>query len=475
MLISPGSKIKIWYLNRTDDLLRNQKEDFLEIFRNRGLLSSGKKFSAETGKRRVVDPRNGKSVETTQLMPSLSVENIEFDEYFVPIAAKCLGDKLENPGFKAGNVNGPPLLEGIKNDLKQRLPGGIDGFWSIDESLRTHNNAAMLTEGRKGYYSLLTEDPDAFHILIGYSQGGLVARFLAFLDDHVFESNRIIGVITISSPNYGSPLANPLNRSTVGNGLLETVGSLLSISDSFTNFYNPARNNELIQWILESMGALLTDIKRQPVLNKEMLNTFATAYKWLGGLAGSKDSAFYDLDLNRMRDTSSVLTLVNSKPLRQCFYASIISGNYNVQQILNGVFTGLMKGFVLGRIEDAQVFGKKIGDNMGASTAAYRDKVMKEFLENPSPEAREVKNEHDQNPPTPIVAQGDAILSNAHDFIVPSVYQLMRPPQPGRYFLGNFANPAASHLSGADPLSQGGEINIKLVRMILKQIFEKLS
>jgi len=51
----------------------------------------------------------------------------------------------------------------------------------------------MTTPPGVGYYELLEQHPN--NILIGYSQGGLVARYLAFLDRHVFKKNIITGFL----------------------------------------------------------------------------------------------------------------------------------------------------------------------------------------------------------------------------------------------------------------------------------------
>jgi len=70
------------------------------------------------------------------------------------------------------------------------------------------------------------------------------------------------------------------------------------------------------------------------------------------------------------------------------------------------------------------------------------------------------------------IQAGDQLLPMAHDFIIPSVYQLL--DSTGDNFLGNWINPLASHISGADVDETAGQTSQGYVLEALQQMSLRL-
>jgi hypothetical protein len=100
----------------------------------------------------------------------------------------------------------------------------------------------------------------------------------------------------------------------------------------------------------------------------------ATARKWLSGLRGADDRAFYDLSPERYSQPFSVLSLVNQYPLQRIFYGSIAGTNGSVRSVLKSVLglEGFIKGKIWNRIVNAGIFGATFGENFDSASMTYR-------------------------------------------------------------------------------------------------------
>ena len=226
-----NNKYVIWTLNAAENLIN---EKILNINFDNGKFLCGNRFKYDqNNKKSKIDlPHN--------LMPET--------EYFVPIAAKCLGDRLSDEyinSCKDKNVKTKliniikyfyPIWSQEKKRKKYKIGKIYRSFWEIGSGpyrLDPDKSSMMLTQNWIGYYDILKE---AFiktgrkNVLIGYSQGGLVARYLCWLSEYLFKEDIIEAVITVQSPNFGSPLANSGNAD-------RTVGLFLTAFASLFSFY----------------------------------------------------------------------------------------------------------------------------------------------------------------------------------------------------------------------------------------------
>jgi hypothetical protein len=111
--------------------------------------------------------------------------------------------------------------------------GQWKSYWTLagTAGMFTAPSGAGRPDGYRGLYELIVEAADKTGpgVLIGYSQGGLVARFLAYMDELLMPPTKrcIAGVITVQTPNHGSPLANghPANVQSV-DGLFSILTSV---------------------------------------------------------------------------------------------------------------------------------------------------------------------------------------------------------------------------------------------------------
>jgi len=221
-----ASAVTVWTLNRATDLAdpADVKSKLEGNFLHGG-------FSSVAGDRR--DYTDLESVpklgtEHHQLM----YEQDDFNEYFVPVEVKCIGDLYKPSDLPTGS--GRDILEGIVQGHRHFPSPGVapdlTRFWTAGVGPIGH--IQMRTRSVVGYYRILDEMAQQTgrpNVLIGYSQGGLVARYLAFLDEYVFQRKTIAGIITVHAPNYGSALANPANSETVIDGLTSVFAEVLSL------------------------------------------------------------------------------------------------------------------------------------------------------------------------------------------------------------------------------------------------------
>ncbi|URA10405.1 PGAP1-like alpha/beta domain-containing protein [Thermospira aquatica] len=382
------------------------------------------------------ETRNLKEKTVSNLLPD--------EEYFVPIAVKCLGknwkpsDEMTREGQKIVQE-----MQRLYFDHWNLPPW--ESFWDGSSSFRN-----MQTEKGEGYYDILRKrhkNGDK-HILIGYSQGGVVARFLAFLDEYIYGNNLIDTVITIASPLQGSPLADPFHRETVTDAIIKILLSMLSFYESYDEtpgykgvlkFLSRIDFEDIYRllslWIEDSLR--LAEISPYYTTIASYLSTFR---KWLSGLTGNRESAFWELSPSRLLSPFSVLGLIQ-RPVK-AKTASIITGNHSLQEIARDYLVltrgrwirllwGIMKGWLLSQ----KVGGQTLYQNIQIMQHIYDREIM---------------------------AIGE---KEDHDFMVPSKRQTIEE----KPSLGCFFIPEASHLSGKDPFSPGGKKIVSSVINALKK------
>ncbi|MEQ9103101.1 MAG: hypothetical protein RIE53_00240 [Rhodothermales bacterium] len=388
-------------------------------------------------------------------------------EYFVPIPLKCIGRHYKNDDGPDEGAN--ELLRGITSSYPECF-GSEDTFsswWRQDngkESVAVETNRYMTTPEGVGYYELISQYDN--NILIGYSQGGLVARYLAFLDRYVFKLNKIRGVVTIGCPNYGSPFANPRNRDRITDALIEFVLSMISVygknfESTYSDFFSKLSFEDLNR-VLESM---YMDAKATHHGMEELL---ATALKWLSGLNEDPSSAFHDLSTENLMPHReySTLALVNNPAYSMSAHgvklASIIGANNSFQEILGSLMSALARGIILPKVAGVDLFGSSLKNNMKKASEVYSERALADDEFDDAPEGciakelhrwiregRTITNPHDST---------DSMEPYLHDFIIPAAYQCL-PEHEVDVIVGQYLNEEASHNSGKDPRQPAGQAN----------------
>ncbi|MCX7882138.1 MAG: GPI inositol-deacylase [Brevinematales bacterium] len=372
---------------------------------------------------------------TSNLMPD--------EEYFVPIAIKCLGNLWDHPSRIA--PEGKPILAQMKKLYfdQWKIPSW-ENFWDQSSGFRN-----MQTPPGVGYYELIQshhKEGDK-HILIGYSQGGVVARFLACVDEYLFKNHMIDCVITIASPLRGSPLADPSHREEVTDAMVKILLALFSFYESYGQTSGYVRVMKQIKRKIQFedlyhlLSAWIEDSRSLASLSSyypTIGNYLATFQKWLSGLRGIKESAFWELAPRRMMNLFSVLGLIQ-RPI-QAKTATILTCNHHVEEIARDYlalsqgpwirwFWNIGKEWFLSR----KIGGQSLRTNLLTIQNLYDTEIM------------------------------GLDPSQDHDFMVPSSRQYLEDHPP----LGLFLAKKANHLSGKDPFSPGGkEIVFSLLRAL---------
>ena len=286
-------KIKIWTLNYASEIIQGKEKEICEL-----IVKSFQKKNIQIdecifGDRSEYNRSNLtiKSFIKHKLMCEIDDEN---DEYFVPVPVKCIGRLFDDNLI---------VLNKIQDFYRRNNQFEYSHFWDAgyrNDKYPKNKRARMCTKNKRGYYEILIREKEkGYHnILIGYSQGGLVARYLAWLDEYVFNNDSIFGIITISSPNIGSPLANPDNRESVINALIEIILALFSFySDDYSQLLNTLEKILNFDDIIEIIDSLMSglSIEKKKV---NLLSHIFTIRKWLSGLYRIPNNALFDLNCN---------------------------------------------------------------------------------------------------------------------------------------------------------------------------------
>lgn len=453
-------RVTIWTLNKAADLINGKESEILSMFKD---PSAGIEYAFGNRNLHI-------SKKKLKISHSLTSEEKSPDEYFVPVPLKCVGSKYKN--IESLDAEGKRFLNGIINNSayfqdEQRFRS----FW--DEGYGPLNRVRMNSINYSGYYEILEKTKP--NILIGYSQGGLTARYLAFLDEYVFKQNAIIAIITVQAPNYGSPLANPLNRESVTDAINKLFLTILSMNPirypSLNKFKNSTLDFEDITGLIENLLDDFSKIEDLEKSEKSLRDTLIAAEKWLSGLTADSNSAFHDLSVMNFEEEYSVLNLVNNYPLQRIYYGAIIGANNDFDQFIKslvGSFLGQMGWYF---IKKKTLFHYPIADNIQSATDVYNLEMMTESKQVKESANRQI-NEIIKNYEEGIPSLG--IKPRAHDFIIPSVSQIL-PVSDSDRFLGNIINKNAGHNSGKSREYKPGEKNYKHIFNFLKQLKKRIA
>jgi hypothetical protein len=458
-------KVRIWTVNRCTELLAHDDDEIQAIFQPAGVEVT-------------FGTRQGMGYESArQLMPE--------SEYFVPIPLKCIGDR-----YLRDKSN--PLLKNITDSYKYFDEDVFRSWWEPDaaKNITKHElpdsfKPRMQTPKYQGYYDLL--DGDAKHILVGYSEGGLVARYLAFLDEYVFKENKIIAVLTVSAPNYGSPLGDPVNKESVTAGLLEIVLSLSSFhGDRFPQLYAEIGKTAKFENYYSALVAAQKDAEQGPQHDAQPI--IETAVKWLSGLHGDPNSAFAEIDARNLGADHpfSVLRLINSEQYKAkaIYTGGVISANADLSDLVRSLVIGgraaslgkrilqEAEEIALHAIMNIRLFGIPLRSNEAEAGLLYSHKVMSEQTDEP-PELEALKKKYvaDVAVEKPLSKTG-TIPRFSHDYIIPSVYQIL-PSSPR--LLGHYVNRSANHNSGKGPDLDAGAENVQALHLLFKRLATALG
>jgi hypothetical protein len=436
-----GEKVKIWTMNAAADLMKESAWDLNWIF---GW------DNWEYGFR-----KDAKGNDTNQLMLE--------EEYFVPLAVKCIGRYFDSDSDELKKVKKYYHSKGQKNYKK---------FWT--EGCGLDCLSRMFTKDFKGYYEML-KDAGRNHILIGYSLGGLTARYLAWMDEYVFGDRIIKGIITISSSNYGSPLANVQNKESAIDCILKSLWAMFSFTgDYFTDIIRYSQEKVDFKNIMDIIEKMNRGLLQMPISDKakrSLKEFLSTSSKWLGGLSRDPNNAFFDLDINNLNAPYSMISLVNKHLPKKIYYGSIISSDNKVQGVIHSFvrekFSFLVSLFVNRFIDGLKLLDSPMQKNFAEVNEVYKNEVLKEddkTIHSGNEDIRKVIERYE------IGSAEIGLKPKTHDFIMPSSYQVLDGEAGSKYFLDNIVNPHANHNSGKSLLFRGGRENYKRIKVLLRKM-----
>ncbi len=431
-----------------------------------------------------------------------------FDEYFVPIPVKCLGDpaalsaevdalrrRLAKPRFGAiDQIALGRLLTSYSEYFTSGRPHSFERYWdrgftgaptagaSANGTLR---EVRMHSRAYLGYYGMLVRwnarpghERDR-HLLLGYSQGGLVGRFVAYLDEHVFGLGLVHGVVTVQSPNYGSPVARSQNAAQLEHVLRARLPALHKVA-WLARPLIPADLAPLAAWLFAEakqehaqqgssrvtidvldtkLAETIVHIRRRiatgqapsPAASLETVAMLVSARKWISGLCtkrGGLRFAFADLNPERICKAGAVervLRLINDPGHRAVPHAAITGCNPSVEALFGGGALGAV----------ARVVGSLAGLSLSTLTAEYQSVFDERDRLPPSPAPEYVALADSYRATITAIpgGEGGPIAAMSHDCVIPSSHQLMYGVRQlsvpaGRAFVGNFVNVDANHASG---------------------------
>jgi hypothetical protein len=420
-----------------------------------------------------------------------------YDEYFVPIPLKCIGDLSAPPGpanaasfwarTRSSNRPGAELFERIVagSDAAGRInpcfdPSESSRYWQLSpkkgRSERTpvptwpFADVRMNTLRGCGYYQILrehTEKTGRKNVLVAYSQGATVARYLAYLDREVFDGEPCIhGLVAVQGALQGSPLALRENADWIAHAVTTIFLSLVGGSSDPADQGGAAghagapgdEGKAVLRGVAErarkagadmpggtsvfaGLATLLDSIVNANGKDEDrrsLIDLLRTTRKWISGLSGEEGLAFRDLDPTRLDQPGSVLHAIASTPSLGAWHGAVVGSDYRLEQFVRGfvesrwsanVLEHLLRPWLTHYLQRAEdTFRNQVMDvagdgkrQLGPHLAAYRELWLR--------------------------GSGQAAEPRAHDFIIPTASQLL--PEGGETFLGNLGNRDASHLSGA--------------------------
>ena len=423
------------------------------------------------------------------------------DEYFVPIAVKCIG----NPeGFLARlgdrmSADGRRRFAELTTDFARyfafadTLGGELPwhSYWAPFPMSNPLWKVGMFTRADgptpyAGLYEIVASEAREHNrqaVLVGYSQGGLVARFLAWMDEQLFapDHRAIAGVVLVQTPNHGSPLCDPANADNVSAGLLgiltglggypivgsadpNTRATIASLVAGRAPAGSPVWHFG-IGAVCQILDAAIADT---PASEPDRCDILRTARKWLTGLLKEKVfTAFDDLDPAGLDDPRTILGRLAATPLARTFHGAIIGADTSFDDLVlegrNWLVRWLVRHVVarhwFAAVEDSYARIAMDEASAGVPHGRLHSRLAELY--------RSGFNDR---------SAGLDLPPFAHDFVIPSVSQALYPlaaPGSADVFLGNALNARATHVSGAD--ERGPDSDSPLVRKMLAALGQRLS
>lgn len=490
------AEFTLWTLNRATPLVASRENALVDVFKKKDhLLHMGDRSGSdlnvlegndqqsfmwhamrdEVGGYLAAGARSPELQEEFSSRHRLMHEGKEIDEYFVPIPLKVLGD-VRNIDEAELSASGRDTLRAIKASDDNgyfRDDAWLEAYWNIGShpNLQDFPKVRMNTarETRKGYYQILQDHqqlyPERRNILVGYSQGGLVARYLAAVDQFVFGGNLVAGVITIGSPNMGSPLANPDNREEVIAGMLQLAVSAMGLTiEKYPRFHAKLEGADGYdaKEVFEILDGMVEDIvvraRRDLSVDPSGIQSIR---KWMSGIAGDPATAFRNLNVKNVDDPGSPLGLVNSMGVPNALFGSVVNADNRFRRIVGQVFPlSKFLDFIMKSVTLENV------------SSVYRDRVMNEKIDSPSSRVSQVLAQYDSGVDDAMgdMQEGD-IEPRDHDFVIPSNSQLTGASPK---LLGNLVNEHSNHLSGGTYTCSGGRSNYKMLKKLLERMADRL-
>jgi len=514
-------KLTLWLLNRITQWEVNHPGEL-----GHALAGTGARHDVRLGRRILATtPTEAGTVEFTvnntepsfrgELMHEGYQQGIDamrksaYDEYFMPIPLKCLG----SPDYdEKGNAQLTAFWKGLIPAEKQSEflkiltpqvsenhcfdPALIDEYWKEgkrpvrgdSELSKEFSNVRMNTSPQEkiGYYHILQQAKQKHgpNVLIGYSQGGAVANYLAYIDEHFVAAGKrcVAGAISVQGALRGSTLAMSSRQEAVlnsfvqmvhvlwGERLLEFFAVSPALRERVDNLLKPGHKLEIseVVEVLDSLYALAKP-------DKGFRDFIATARKWLSGLDGDKQLAFWDLDSVRLNRAGSVMEGLDSHPLMDTYCGAVAGANFHLEPLLRSVieyrhpgvadFGFVVRGLLEHIVHPSEViFQTKTFDMMPEPLTPANDALSRlhsNWLSGMSPQVWSIQN-------------GEAVPAQASDCVIPTASQLLRPVSGDRpKFLGNYINKDSSHISGA-LLDNEGPTDLDYVKKLLGRMSDAI-
>ncbi|MCC7073238.1 MAG: hypothetical protein IT383_18105 [Deltaproteobacteria bacterium] len=445
-----------------------------------------------------------------------------FDEYFVPIPVKCLGDHaalgIEVEALRR-RLRAPPhpsvdhaaltrVLQGYPEYFGANAVHHVSNYWdqgfsgaptSAKPDDDTLKEVRMHSRAYLGYYGMLVRwnaragHEDDRHVLLGYSQGGTVGRFVAHLDEHVFRLGLVHGVITVQSPNYGSPVARAENAEQLELVAGKEVTKLKHLG-GLAQWLAPTDVKPLVAWLAkiaaqapgaepftikgldEQLASCIVHIRGRvaraeapsPAASLAVVSMFISARKWISGLHERRNGvtfAFADLNPERIsvvHGQHRVLRLINDPTHTTMPHAAITGCNPSLEALFGGGVLGVTARFL----------AKAAGVSLATLTQQFQTVFdeRERLPANPAPEYVQLAEQYRKRIVQIARSTGGPIPPMSHDCVIPSSHQLMYGVaalgDPPASFLGNYVNLDANHASGT-ALSDARPTDIELVRQAL--------
>ena len=387
----------------------------------------------------------------------------ERDEYFVPIPVKVYGDRAPDA-------------------VKQRYPHWFGGdawksWWAVARAELFPFQVGMNSAAGVGYGEIVDAAAAAHgkNVLVGYSQAGLTARYLACTNANV------AGFITVHAPNFGSPVARPQNADAV----LDAVGRAVTAALGLTSPPFSSTHAYLIDKVIAVNGLsidVVCGFLEAAVHDLLAMGTGAERYaaqgsavveglKWLSGLRGGglrERFAFYDLTpdhLDGAEHKDTVLGLVSrTKPAMPC--GAVVGCNGRLEDLVLANLPVLLH-------DPARFVGSSARAALAQATAWYQTALADAAPMGPvlARKAREYVMGVDVDAPKDHLGKAVrvSIPARAHDCVIPSAYQVLDGAT-----LGNAVNLDANHLSGFRGTDDRAPTDRDLVEEMLRRMGEAL-